>query len=531
MNRKIKILDCTFRDGGYYNNWNFKKSLVNSYVHAINKLNIDVVEVGFRFLVKKNYHGIFAHITDKYIGKLNLNPKTKIAVMINASDLMQNTKKLPAKNVLFFLKNKKNGKAKNRITYVRLAVHFKEVKFLVPYLKEIKNLGYKVMVNLMQSSDKTEQNFKDAISLIKKTKAVDVLYFADSLGCLDASDVKKICFYFKKFWHKEFGFHAHNNMGKALSNVLEACKNGARWIDGTFQGMGRGAGNVETETLLKEFRFKELDMKQLETLTSLVKNDFEPLKKIHNWGYSIFYYLGAMNRIHPSYLQNILEENKYTNIEIIRMISELKKINPSSYDSDYLLYLTKKTESFRNCTDISKFKSNDKILIITQGENLKEKSAKVIKFIKQNKPTVLSLNLNKIIDSKHISYYLASNGDRILLDLRLYKKLKKPLVFPKNIYDDLKIDLMPKKIINYGMQINTDDTASHAKYCESTSKLVLEYALCFVIPLKPKKIYFAGFDGYDDKNTIAVTQNIIDNFKSKYGKIHLRTLTKSPYIF
>ena len=247
--------------------------------------------------------------------------------------------------------------------------------------------------------------------------------------------------------------------------------------------------------------------------------------------YSSFYYLGALYRIHPSYLQTILEEKKFTNSETIRMIEELKKISPSSYDSDYLFNLTKKTVSFRNCTDISKFTSNDKILIIAHGENLKKKSTEVIKFIKKNKPTVLSLNLNKIIDSKYINYYIASNGDRILLDLQFYKKLKKPLVFPKNIYDDLKIDLKPKKIINYGMLANADKMSSHAKYCESTSKLVLEYALCFTIPLKAKKIYFAGLDGYTDKNINLVTQSIIDNFKKKYDKIYLRTLTKSSYIF
>ena len=531
MKKKINILDCTFRDGGYHNNWNFSKSFVKSYVKAINNLDIDVVEIGFRFLAKKKYHGIFAHISDEYINKLNLNPKTKIAVMINASDLLQNTKKLPSKNVLFFLKNKKKSKVKIRITYVRLAVHFNEVRALAPYLKEIKNLGYKVMVNLMQSSDKTEKDFKQAISIIKKTKAVDILYFADSLGCLSGRDVKKICFYFKKFWRKDFGFHAHNNMGKALSNVFEACKNGAKWIDGTFQGMGRGAGNIETEILLNEFRFKKLNAKQLETLINLVKNQLGPLKKKYNWGYSIFYYLGAMSRIHPTYLQTILEENKYTDLEIINIIAELKKINSSSYDSDYLLKLIKKTESFRNCTDVSKFKLNDKILIIANGQNLKKNATKVIKFIKQKKPIVLSLNINKTIDSKYINYYVASNADRVLLDLKLYKKLKKPLVFPKNIYDNLKIDLQLKKIVNYGVKINSNNIVSYAKYCETTSILVIEYVLGFVIALKSKKIYFAGFDGYDDKYKNVITQKIMDNFKLKYNKIYLKTLTKSPYIF
>ena len=49
---KIIHLDCTFRDGGYYNNWNFNKDLANKYFNALDKINIDYVEVGFRFFDK-----------------------------------------------------------------------------------------------------------------------------------------------------------------------------------------------------------------------------------------------------------------------------------------------------------------------------------------------------------------------------------------------------------------------------------------------------------------------------------------------
>ena len=49
----IKILDCTLRDGGYYNDWNFNAKLVNEYISSINKSNIDIVEIGFRFLKKQ----------------------------------------------------------------------------------------------------------------------------------------------------------------------------------------------------------------------------------------------------------------------------------------------------------------------------------------------------------------------------------------------------------------------------------------------------------------------------------------------
>ena len=40
MDKQFKLLDCTLRDGGYYNNWNFEKKLVNEYLKAINETYI-----------------------------------------------------------------------------------------------------------------------------------------------------------------------------------------------------------------------------------------------------------------------------------------------------------------------------------------------------------------------------------------------------------------------------------------------------------------------------------------------------------
>ena len=90
----IKILDCTLRDGGYYNDWNFNAKLVNEYVSSINKSNIDIVEIGFRFL-KKNNNGTFANTKETTINNLNFRKNLDLALMINSSDLdfSQNYKK------------------------------------------------------------------------------------------------------------------------------------------------------------------------------------------------------------------------------------------------------------------------------------------------------------------------------------------------------------------------------------------------------------------------------------------------------
>ena len=63
-NQDITVLDCTLRDGGYHNNWNFNKKVVQDYLLVISKLNIDFVELGFRFLEKDKIKGpVFSIVT------------------------------------------------------------------------------------------------------------------------------------------------------------------------------------------------------------------------------------------------------------------------------------------------------------------------------------------------------------------------------------------------------------------------------------------------------------------------------------
>ena len=49
MKKKIVLLDCTLRDGGYYNNWDFPIEIVNEYLESMSKSSVDIVEIGFRY--------------------------------------------------------------------------------------------------------------------------------------------------------------------------------------------------------------------------------------------------------------------------------------------------------------------------------------------------------------------------------------------------------------------------------------------------------------------------------------------------
>ena len=54
------ILDCTLRDGGYYNDWDYSFDLVKRYCDAMAAAKIDIVELGFRTLQSTQYLGATA---------------------------------------------------------------------------------------------------------------------------------------------------------------------------------------------------------------------------------------------------------------------------------------------------------------------------------------------------------------------------------------------------------------------------------------------------------------------------------------
>ena len=180
----IKILDCTLRDGGYYNDWNFNAKLVNEYISSINKSNIDIVEIGFRFL-KKNNNGTFANTKETTINNLDFRKNLDLALMINSSDLdfSKNYKKQLKK---YFLK-----KNNSKISIIRFATHLKDIKKIIPHIKYLKKIGYRIVVNLMQIDKVKETSLTEVLKLLANTKSVEVFYFADSFGNLNPKNIER----------------------------------------------------------------------------------------------------------------------------------------------------------------------------------------------------------------------------------------------------------------------------------------------------------------------------------------------------
>ena len=184
MHASIKLLDCTLRDGGYYNDWDFNPDLVADYLEAMAALKVDFVEVGLRSIKNEGFKGECAFSTDSFIDNLTIPIELtdKIGVMINGSELTSKTtdslsfEDQEAAQVTTLEKLFKH-KSLSRVSLVRVACHVHEFEACLPVSKWLHGQGYLVGFNLMQIADRTKEEITE---LAQKASSfpIDILYFA-----------------------------------------------------------------------------------------------------------------------------------------------------------------------------------------------------------------------------------------------------------------------------------------------------------------------------------------------------------------
>ena len=262
---EFKLLDCTLRDGGYYNNWNFSKNEIQNYINNIQSTGIKYVELGFRFNEKKKIKGLTAYTDQKLLKSLKLPKNMDFGIMVNAGSLIRKNK-----FQVRILKNLVNKKNTEKLNFVRLACHEKEVFHLAKCFRYLRENNLNIFFNFMQISEINLNSLSKILSFLKKQK-IQNLYLADSLGCLRPSQLKKIILFIQKGWKFEIGLHAHDNLNKALTNSIFAIKNNVKWIDSTVTGMGRGPETCELKIFLNFQKILSLQI-NLQILLTFLKN-------------------------------------------------------------------------------------------------------------------------------------------------------------------------------------------------------------------------------------------------------------------
>lgn len=522
----INFLDCTLRDGGYYNAWDFSTALINQYLDSMQAAGVDVVELGFRTLKNQGFQGPCAFTTDDFISSLNIPPSLTIGVMVNGKELVGDVPQPDALARLF-----PNRAAESPVHLVRIACHVHEFEKALPAVIWLKEMGYQVGFNLMQVADCSESEIR-ALALKAKAYPIDALYFADSMGGMKPEQVAQIVKWFRSEWPGAMGIHTHDNLGLALANTLRALEEGVTWVDSTVTGMGRGPGNARTEELAIEIAERRGKKTNLVPLMALLRQQFKPMQAKYGWGTNPYYYLAGKYGIHPTYIQEMLSDSRYDEEDVLAVIGHLraeggKKFNLNTLDAARHFY---RGEARGHWSPREQFEGRE-VLLLGTGPGVANHRDALERFIHIHKPLVLALNTQSAIDTDLIDLRVACHPVRLLADCDSHVKLPQPLITPYSMLpEDVQTSLAEKEVLDFGLNVQAETFAFFETHCIVPTSLVVAYTLAVATSGRAKCVKMAGFDGYGaDDPRCQEMQRILEYYQEADGALPLTAITPTRY--
>jgi 4-hydroxy 2-oxovalerate aldolase len=527
----MNLLDCTLRDGGYYNDWDFSPGLVADYLQAMVALQVDFVEIGFRSLKNDGFKGGCAFSTDSFLNSLPIPIELtdKIGVMINGSELASKQPNQPG--LVATLETLFAPKSQSLVTLVRIACHVHEFEACLPAATWLKEQGYLVGFNLMQVADRTEAEITQLAKLASQYP-IDALYFADSMGSLNPQQVSRIIQAFQTGWKGALGIHTHDNMGQAVANSLQAVKDGVTWVDSTVTGLGRGPGNAQTEYLAMALEAYRATKANPTKLFELIRKHFKPLQAQYGWGTNPYYYMAGQYGIHPSYIQAMLSDSRYNEEDILAVIEYLrseggKRFNLSTLEAARHFFSGELKGSWEPSRDMK----GRHVLILGAGPSVKNHRKAVESYIKQYQPYVIALNTQKNIDEGLINIRAASHPIRLLADCHEHAKLPQPLATPFHMLPiDVQLELSNQQTLDFGLTIQPGHFNFESTFCTLPNSLVIAYALAIATSGQSKAIYLAGFDGYGaDDPRKKETDEVFHLYQRQPSAVPIFSITPTLY--
>lgn len=499
MNR-ISVLDCTLRDGGYCNQWKFgfdnEKKIVQSLIDA----DIDIIECGFitnRISYDKEYtmFSDFAQIA----GIIPSDRRNKLFVaMINYGEY--NLEDIPECDHM-------------SVDGIRIAFHKDNYFKAMEYCRQVMEKGYLVFVQAMVSLSYSDSQFLELISLANKLMPY-AFYIVDSFGMMKGKDLIRLFYMVEHNLDPNIfiGFHTHNNMQLSFSNAqtlvgIQTSRN--LIIDSSIYGMGRGAGNLNTELFVEYLNDNINANYTLKPLLAVIDEILSFFHEENHWGYSLPNYLSAKYNTHPNYA-SYLDEKKTLTIEnmddIFSIMADSKRV---SYDKTYIenLYEEYMASGEAQVSHLSEFRSRiwgKTVLIIAPGKSSFTQAEKIVEA--SNHENVITISINAEYPYRESDYIFLSN-------IRRYRELDKEkhskCVATSNI-----------QATDIYLKMKYSDFTNAYEAVRDNAGLM---AIKLFYQLGAKKILIAGMDGY----SVDIENNYADKTMEFFAeKALLETMNK-----
>ena len=339
MKKKISILDCTLRDGGLALEDSaingeehniFKNEVAINFIEKIKKSKIEIIEIGSIEISNddKKPFSIYQNIEEVS----RLIPKNKLDDQIYAA--LFRGPDTPIADIPKWNPSYCEG--------IRVIIRYGEIKKSLDFCHALSEKGYKVFIQPMVTMRYDDSEIEALIDAANKMNAYS-LYIVDSYGYMQSLDTLRLFQKFHERLSKEIriGFHSHNNMNLAFSNVMNFAENDtdrSLIIDSTIMGMGQGAGNMQTELLVpyvNNTHKSNYSYNQILEACEII----EPFCSQNLWGYSVTNLLPAINKTAYKFANALRKRHKLSYPQIHEILSNIPEKMRHRYTEENLAKL------------------------------------------------------------------------------------------------------------------------------------------------------------------------------------------------
>lgn len=481
----LRVLDVTLRDGGCVNDFNFGQSYMEKILASLEAAGVDVIELGYIDEKNGSSEGRSQYINEKVIPECILKNKKPGITYVAMMDYGK------------FDIEKFGPKTDDGIDGIRLAFHKKNRYDIIPLGRKLIEKGYKFFIQPMITLRYSDAELLELIELVNKDLPDAAgFYIVDSFGEMRPNDMSRILNLVDNnlIPSMTLGFHSHNNLQLSYSNAMSMLQFPTKrdiMLDCSIMGMGKGAGNLNTELLLEHLNLFYGKEYKIAPLLEVIDKVINQLHNEFYWGYAPEYYLSSANHCTPSYASHFYNKHMLPIDqvgELLSMIAEDKKI---SFDREYAEDLYRQYNESKSVDDTAVVEdlktefAGKTVLLVAPGKSVGN-ALDEIKAISE-KEDVVTIGLNSTLDMD-FDYLLTTRSD--IYDQAVSEG--KNVIVPSSVSKGGRGTV---KILDYKNWIEVDERTH-----DSSSVIAMNLLQACGV----KNILLAGFDGF--------SININDNY-------------------
>lgn len=506
--KNVKILDCTLRDGGRIINCAFPDSEIKDISYRLADANIDIVEVGFlRDAAKVDYQGNSTFFTDvdQIRPFVDHSKNTQYVAFIDYGMFDFSTLKpydgtsIDGLRIGFTRKNFENDKEE-----------------ILECLEEVKQKGYKLFVQGVNSLGYTDRELLGIVDIVNQIQP-DGFGIVDTYGAMYMDDVDRLYTIVDHNLDENIAidFHSHNNyqLSFAFAQEIIRLSNGKREviIDGTLNGMGKCAGNLNTELLVDYLVRKRNYDYDFDAILDIIDDHIYNYHLQHQWGYSIPALMGGIYRSHPNNIIYLTEKFRLATKDIKYIISMIDPDKRMRYDYDniqrlYQEYNHVKVDDKENLALLERILKGKKILLLMPGQSISQYKDEILKKIEAENLFVITVNFRDETFDKYSELAFWGSQKRY----EHYTDLRKEVtsLITSNIESDMEDDI----IVNYDSFVDRTQ-----EYSDNASLMLMR----ILQRVGVVSYYVAGFDGFTVNGSYYnKTDFSEERFRSQYESIN-----------